>query len=293
VRTELRHERWQRLVPGVYLSRPDPPERTDWIRAGFAIAGADGVLSGWDAVRVQKLGDSTLPTDEVLILCRRGGFRRVGRVRIRPSNRSLRCAHRFAEGVGWINVAGCARAVADTSLTYRTLPPVRALVTSAVQARRCTIEDLEDELGAGPQQGSAHLRRAIGDVVAGAASIAEAELADLLRAAALPAFELNVPILDRAGRHLATADVLWRALRAVLEVDSRRHHFLESDWARTMRRHNQLMRCGLAIAHYPPAEFRADPHRVTGEIDAWLRVRAELGFSYPPRSVPTSGPFTP
>jgi hypothetical protein len=61
-----------------------------------------------------------------------------------------------------------------------------------------------------------------------------------------------------------------------------------------MRRHNQLMRCGLAIAHYPPAEFRADPHRVTGEIEVWLHARAaELGLSYPPVSVPTSGPFIP
>lgn len=293
VRTALRHQRWQRLAPGVYLSRPDPPERADWIRAGLAIAGPAGVLSGWDAVRTHRLGSDSPPTDEVLILCRNGGFRTVGHVRIRPSRRPLSTSYGVVPGIGWIAVAACARAVADTSLVYRTLPPVRALVTSAVQARRCTIEQLEAELAAGPQQGSAQLRRAIADVLAGAASIAEAELAEVIQAAGLPQFELNVPIIDRAGRHIATADVLWRGLRAVLEVDSKQHHFMEADWAKTMRRHNLLMRSGFAIAHYPPAEFRADPHRVSCEIDAWLRSRAgELGLPYPPPASPTSGPFT-
>jgi very-short-patch-repair endonuclease len=277
---------------GVYLSRPDPPERADWIRAGLEIAGPAGVLSGWDAARAHQVGADSPPTDEVLILCHRGGFRTVGQVLVRPSQRPLACARRVVPGVGWIVVAGCARAVADTSLMYRTLPPVRALVTSAVQAQRCTIEDLEQELANGPQRASAHLRRAISDVVGGAASISEAELADLMRAAGLPEFELNVPIVDQAGRHIATADVLWRALRAVLEVDSKRHHFLEADWARTMRRHNSLMRHGLAIAHYPPAEFGAEPHRVTAEIDSWLRSRAvELGVSYPPALLASSPPL--
>jgi very-short-patch-repair endonuclease len=294
VRTELGHERWQVLMPGIYLTRPDPPDRADWIRAGLSIAGPEGVLSGWDAVRAHWLGDGTPPVDEVLILCRTGGFRTVGQVRIRPSMRPLGSAHQVVPGAGWINVANCARAVADTSLVYRRLPPVRALVTGAVQAQRCSLADLEQELADGPQQGSAHLRRAIADVRAGAASISEAELADLMRAAGLPEFEQNVPIVNEAGRHIATADVLWRGLRAVLEVDSKRHHFLEADWARTMRRHNRLMRCGLAIAHYPPAEFRGDPHRVTAEIDLWLRARAtELGLAYPPSSVTTcGGPLT-
>ncbi|HZC72954.1 MAG TPA: hypothetical protein VE442_19815 [Jatrophihabitans sp.] len=99
----------------------------------------------------------------------------------------------------------------------------------------------------------------------------------------MPSFEQNVPILDATGRVVAIADVLWRALRAVLEVDSRRHHFLEPKWIRTMHRHNMLTRYGLAVTHYPPAELRRRPAHVMEEVDAWLRGRAaELGVPYPP-----------
>jgi hypothetical protein len=104
-----------------------------------------------------------------------------------------------------------------------------------------------------------------------------------MREARLPPFELNVPILDAAGRHLATADVLWRALRAVLEVDSRQHHFLEPQWKKTMRRHNMLTRCGLTLTHYPPVDLRDRRREVMAEIGEWLRLRAiELEVPYPP-----------
>jgi hypothetical protein len=120
-------------------------------------------------------------------------------------------------------------------------------------------------------------------VFGGAASISEAELADLMRAAGLPPFELNVPILDPDGNHVATADALWRSLRAVLEVDSREHHFLEPKWKRTMRRHNNLTRFGLTITHYPPVDLRDRPAVVMDEAHDWLRRRAaELGVPYPP-----------
>jgi hypothetical protein len=137
------------------------------------------------------------------------------------------------------------------------------------------------------------LRRAILDVFGGAASISEAELAELMVSAGLPPFELNVVILDSAGNHVATADVLWRALGAILEVDSRAHHFLEPQWKRTMRRHNLLTRAGLAVTHYPPADLRDRPETVVAEVDAWLRRRAvELGVGYPPAAPPSPGrPF--
>jgi very-short-patch-repair endonuclease len=178
-------------------------------------------------------------------------------------------------------IAAPARAVADTALTCRMFEPVRALVTAAVQRRLCTPEQLADELEAGPRNGSAFLRRAVADVLLGAESISEAELADLLRGARVPAFELNVPIMNPTGRVVAVADALWRELRAVLEVDSRQHHFYEDGWARTMRRHNLLTATGLAVTHYPPSEIRARPAEVAGEVASWLRGRAaELGVHY-------------
>lgn len=171
---------------------------------------------------------------------------------------------------------------------------MRALVTSSVQLGRCTTDELWRELSTGPRNGSAHLRRAVADVLDGAASLPEAELAALLREAGMPTFELNVLILDAGGRHIATADVLWRSLRAALEVDSRRHHFLEPQWRGTMRRHNLLTSGGLVLTHYAPSELLNRPDAVLHEIDRWLRSRAtELGAGYPPPSVPAKLRGTP
>lgn len=293
VATQLRRSRWEQLSRGVYFTRGDPPTRGDWIRAGMLIVGRGAVLSGWDAARAHDVGTARPPVDEVLILAVEGTHRVIGQARIRPSQRDVRCSWLDVPDVGRTLVAGAARAVADAALVYRTFPPVRAMVTSAVQKQLCTAADLRAELATGPRNGSAFLRRAIEDVEGGALSIAEAELADLMRAAALPPFELNVPILDHTGQLVATADVLWRALRAILEVDSRKHHFLEPQWSGTMRRHNKLTRHMLAVTHYPPVELRHRPSEVMRELDSWLRARAaELGVGFPPPPPPRpAAPF--
>ena len=282
-RTELRCGRWQTLVRGVHLTRPDPPSRADWIRVGLLLAGPGAALSGWDAVRLDDLGDRRPPIDEVLILCPTGRHRTCSGVHIRPSGRDLTTSGRGVADLGTVTVAAPARAVADTALTYRTLPPVRALVTTAAQRGLCSFEELTLELESGPRNYSALLRRALTDLAAGALSISEAELAELMSDAGLPPFELNVPIYDPQGVHVATADVLWRALRAVLEVDSRQHHFLEPKWRNTMRRHNLLTRFGLVVTHYPPLDIRDRPGFVVDEVTGWLRGRAdERGVNYPP-----------
>lgn len=287
MRVELCHGRWQHLTRGVYLTRVDRPTRSDWIAAGLAIAGPGAVLSGWDAARARGIGSERPPVDEVLILSTGGTHRVTGRARLRPSSRSVTATRLGLPdgGFGWAPMASTARAVTDTSLVYRWFDPVRALVTSAVQRRLCTPDELAAELDAGPQNGSTHLRRALEDVFAGVESISEGALADLVREHGLPIPEFNVPILTSDGRHIATADALWRELRAALEVDSKKHHFYEDKWRGTMNRHNRLTIRGLSITHYPPAGLLSHPAQVADEIDEWLRGRAvELGVPYPPQA---------
>jgi hypothetical protein len=164
LRTELRLGRWDELVRGVYLTRGDLPTRSDWIRAGLAIAGRGAVLSGWDALRARGIGSEQPASDEVLVLASGGAHRVNGRVRIRPSRREVWPARLAIPGAGSVLVAGTARAVADTSLVHRSLAPVRALVTTAVQEGLCTPDELWEELLSGPRNGSAHLRHALEDV---------------------------------------------------------------------------------------------------------------------------------
>lgn len=225
---------------------------------------------------------------------RSGHNRVIGGLRLRPSRRPVKYTEvsPLDELLPSARVAHTARAVADTSLMCSSLASVRAFATQAVQRGLCTPDQLLCELEDGPRNGSRWLRRVLEEINEGARSISEAELADLMCAAGLPAFELNVPLIDEHGRHIATADVLWRALRAVLEVDSKEHHFLEPHWRSTMRRHNVLTRYTVAVTHYAPIEFRDRPARVMAEIDAWLAARAvELGIPYPPP--PPDSPGSP
>lgn len=206
-------------------------------------------------------------------------------MRIRPTRRSYSTLpwRALLPGYRDLPIVAGARGVADTALLYRSFAPVRALVTSAVQRQVCTPTELADELATMPRNYSRHFRAALSDVLDGARSIAEAEAARALASGPVPAFELNVPLLNSAGRVVAVADALWRELRAVLEIDSREFHFSETDWNATRARHNRLTAANLAVQHFSPAEVRANPAGWAAQIAGWLQVRAaELGVPFPP-----------
>jgi hypothetical protein len=281
---------WQRLTRGILLTVPGPPTRADWIDVGLELAGPTGALSGWDAVRIDGLGAATPPRPEVLVLCRTGKNRQVAGVRIRLTARPFRTWMLPAEHptMPFVPVVHTARAVADTALQYRRLAPVRALVTSAVQTRRCQVEELIAEVDTGPRNYSGLLRRAVADLRDGARSVAEAEAIEILRRSPVPVFDANVAIVTASGVEIAVVDVLWRELRAVIEIDSRQFHFSEEDWTNTMSRHNRLTTYGLAIEHCPPSEVRTRKLAWAKDVELWLRARArELGVPYDvPRNRP-------
>jgi hypothetical protein len=288
VRHRVARRGWQPLVPGVVLTVAEPPTRTDWALVGIELAGPAGAVSGWDAVRLHGLGSATPPSDDVLVLDRCGHNRRAGPVRIRPTDRDFAAAPLPADHpvLAFVRVVDIARAVADTALDHRTLAPVRALVTSTIQRGLCPPDALVEQLRHCPRNGSAFLRRALADVLEGARSIAEAEAIQFLRRAAVPPFEANVPIVTQDGRLVAVADLLWRELRAIAEIDSREFHFEERDWKATSRRHNRLTAAGLAVAHFPPSEIRTRRGDWARDVESWLRARArELQVPFRPRAV--------
>jgi hypothetical protein len=102
-----------------------------------------------------------------------------------------------------------------------------------------------------------------------------------MTAARVPAFELNVPIIQD-GRVIFVVDAFWRTLRAGLEIDGREYHFSEQEWKATMRRHNALTRLGIALTHYPPSVVFDRAGGWVTEVRSWLKGRsAELGVSLP------------
>jgi hypothetical protein len=281
IRTELRRGNWQRLASGILLTRPDEPSRADWAEAGVAVAGEGSAVTGWDALRAIGLGGRTPPDTPPVVLMPRGLSRQVGQVRLRTTRRpySWRLLPADCSTMPLTPVVATARAVADAALEFHDTGSARAVVTSAVQRRACSVDELLAELATAPRRDSAALRRAVADAVAGARSAAESYASGRLARAAVPAFELNVPIV-RPGEPRYVVDVLWRALRAALEIDSREFHLSERGWQRTLARHNTLTRLGLAVVHYPPSATRA--RGWPGEVAGWLHARAaELGVPYP------------
>jgi hypothetical protein len=254
VRAEVRRGQWRRLARGFVLTRPEDPQRCDWATIGLALGGDGSALSGWDALRLRGLGDRRPPRGPVLVLARRGGNRRIGEVRVRGSVRPFESWRTSALDPLYpaIRVATVPRALSDFAAS-QSPTAVRAAVTAAVQRGRCTPQELARELDASTRNGSAALRRALSDLLDGVRSVAEAVAVDRLRGAPVPPFEVNVRLVDATGRLIAVADVLWRDLRAVLEIDSREFHFSEDDWKATTARHNRLTASGFTVTHYPPS----------------------------------------
>jgi hypothetical protein len=291
IRTEVGRGNWQTIARGVVLTRPDEPTREDWAGVGIAVGGPTAALSGWDAVRIRGLGDPTPPVCTVLVLIRDGRSRLVGSAWVRRTGRPYLVETTSAHaGLHPLTpVVPTARAIADAALTYSALGPVRAMVTSAVQRNACSLVELVRELDDGPQNGSYFLRRALRAAAFGAHSEAEAAATDKLVRAEVPPFELNVPIVDERGAVIFVVDVLWRELRAALEIDSREFHFSDAGWRATLDRHNKLTRSGLAVTHYPPSVVNARDCTWTAEVAEWLRCRAtELGVALPPGRGPIS-----
>lgn len=276
IRTEVRRGNWQVLARGAVLTRPDEPTRADWAALGLAVGGRSTALTGWDGLRARGIGAPQPISPTVLLLTREGRSRAVGSAYIRRTDRPYATWSTSADHptLPFARTVTPARAVVDAALLCSDLRTTRSLVTSAVQRRGCTLADVADELDAARRNGSRWLRQAVHDLGDGARSEAELVAARRLNRADIPAFELNVPVVDEFGRVIFVLDVLWRALRAGLEVDSRECHFSDAEWQATMARHNHLTRFGLSMTHYPPSRIvkRDDPW--LSEVADWLHRRA-------------------
>ena len=115
------------------------------------------------------------------------------------------------------------------------------------------------------------LRRALGDVEAGARSAPEAEAADVLgaavRAGRLPPFLLN-PDVFIDGELLLSPDIWLLGSGVGGELDSRRFHSSQAALDDTLARHARAERRGVVLVHRSPSRFRQDPQGFVAELAA-------------------------
>jgi hypothetical protein len=266
---------WQELLSGVYLAVTGTPTTVQKEIASLLYAGPGSLLTGLAALR--RHGVTTPPSDTFDVLvpatCQRGS---TGFVRLRRTTRvpQLFCCQ------GPIRFVMPARAVADTVRNLATARDARAVVASAVQRRRCTVELIAQELDEGARRGSRLLRGALHEIADGVRSAAEGDLHDLIKRAKLPVPMLN-PRLYLNGEFIAEPDQWWPEAGVATEVDSREYHLSPDDWQRTMERHARMSSVGIIVLHFTPAQIRNQP----GEVTATIRRALCSGQERPPLPV--------
>jgi hypothetical protein len=263
---------WQKLLPGVYLTPTGTPTPDQREMAALLYGGPGSVITGAAALRRQGLHPPDDGVVDVLIPARyrRGsaGFARIHRTTKLPGQVVV---------IRGRDYAMVARAVADAARIPANRPEVRALVASAVQARRCPLGLLAAELREGPVRDSASLHKALGEVADGVRSGAEGDLRDLIRRARLPAPMYNARLFVTGGALLAVPDAWWPDAGVAAEVDSREWHLSPADWQHTLARHAAMTAHGILLLHFTPGQIRAQP----GEVAAAIRKALAAGGARP------------
>jgi hypothetical protein len=267
--------RWTVVLPGIYFAHDGSLTMGQREMAAVLYGGAGSVITGQAAlarrgvrISVSEFIDVLVPHDR-----RRQSvkFVRIHRTRRMPERPVL------YDGLPW---APAARAVADAIREQSDLRYVRALVAAAVQQKKCTVEQLKEELLTGAAQGSLILRAVLDEVAAGAASIAECEFQDLVKASNLPEPMYN-PSLYVGQEFLARPDAWWPDAGVAAEVDSREWHISPADWQKSLARHARMCAHGIIVLHLTPQRIRTAPAQVVADLRSAIdhgRQRAPLAI---------------
>jgi hypothetical protein len=245
---------WQPLLPGIYLTVTGTPTLLQREMAAALYGGRYAVITGIAALRHHRMTGPESDTIDILI----------------PANIKLQSVqgvmvHRtrhmpkLVTGAPSRNYALPARAAADAARWLTDLREVRALVAGAVQNRRCTIEELAEELRAGGRRDSGLLRTVLAEVADGVRSAPEAELRILIRKAGLPMPMFNPSLYLLDGTFVAKPDAWWPEAGVAIEIDSKRWHINPDDWEHTMDRHSELGEHSIVTLHFTPHKLRSDP----------------------------------
>jgi len=265
--------RWQRLLPGVYLTVTGTVTQDQRQIAALLYAGPRSLITGPAAVRRHRLHSAGPDVVDVLIpwACRRQstGFVRVHRTRRMPDRMFVTGPVRFAKP---------ARAVADAARSLTRFDDVRQVVCDAVQRRACTVAELAEELQAGPAKGATLFREALAEIGDGVRSVAEADARLLILRSDLPRPMFNARLYDADGVFIATVDAWWQEAGVAAEVDSRAYHLGAEDQDRTTERHDRLIAHGIFPLHFPPKRIRTDGPGVISDI----RSAIAKGLGRPP-----------
>jgi hypothetical protein len=263
--------RWQKLLPGVYLTVTGKVAIEQRQVAALLYAGKLSVITGPAAVRLHRLRSPGGDAIDVLIpsAVKRQSTRfvRIHRTRRMPA---------FYQA-GPIRFAPPARAIADAAHGFTALDDVRAVVAEAIQKHACSIAQIGLELAEGAQRDSAQLRMALAEVRDGVRSVAEARFRQRIQRSDLPQPKYNVFLRATDGTDIGETDAWWADAGVSAEIDSQEYHFYREGWLRTDAKHSRMLKYGIFPHHFAPTRVNNDWRAIYEE----LRSSIDMGRQRP------------
>jgi hypothetical protein len=264
--------KWQKLLPGVYLTVTGKPTSEQRLVAAMLYAGSRAAITGPAALRLHRLRSPGPDVIDVLIpwAVKRQS---VGFVRVHRTARLPRVSR-----TGVVRFASPARAVADAARVFTALDDVKAVLAEAIQKRACSIAEISLELEKGASRDSVGLRAALASAVAGVRSVAEDRFRERVRQSNLPPPQYNVFLRAMDGTDIGEVDAWWADAGVSVEIDSQEYHFYRADWLRTDAKRSRLLKHGIFPHNIAPTRVANDWDAVYEE----LRSSLEMGRKRPP-----------
>ncbi|MDX6286376.1 MAG: hypothetical protein QOG53_1861 [Frankiales bacterium] len=283
--------RYQVILPGVYGAFTGTPTDVQHLSAALLYAGDEAFITGASGCRwywLKKTSNDGL----VWVATTRRHLAGVGRVRFVRTHRAAALTN-FKR----IRVALAARCVVDACLEMTDLDGVRALVAESIMRKKATVEELVLEAKRAPKRGSKLLRQALGDIVAGARSAAEAKNVRLTKSSkVLPELHYNCSLMGPKG-FIAMPDAYAEESGVAQEIDSVEYHIYADLWKATQKRRARMVRFGIAALEMAPSRVDDDPAGVLRDYEGahliglrtgpppgiWVRCRDDCPLRNRPR----------
>jgi hypothetical protein len=239
------------------------PTRYQMLDAALRYAGAGAMLTGVAAARLYGL--ERLPNiDDIQVLV----SDRRQRLSVRPIvvERTTRLPdpRRRAE----FPVAPISRAILDAARRIRDVDQVRAMLAEALQRGMTSTSELDRELAAGSDRGSALPRAVLRELRDGVRSPAEAWARSLVASSRIPSPRWNVRVYTESGLFLAMPDAWFDDVALAWEIDSYEFHLSPASYARTLARHAAMTAAGIIVLHTLPSRLHTDSGAVLAELEA-------------------------
>jgi hypothetical protein len=256
--------KWQRLLPGVYLTVTGKPVTEQRLMAALLYGGPRSVITGPAALRAYRL---RVPGPDAIDILVPLATRRqnAGSVRMHRSRQLPRVRR-----IGPVRYAEPARAVADAAQVLASVDDVRAIVAEAIQKQLCNLAQLGLELERAGTRDMSRLRTALADVREGSRSVAEIRFRERVQQSGLPHPQYNVFLRAANGTDLGEVDVWWADAGVSVEIDSQEYHFYRADWLRTEAKRSRLLKHGIFPHNIAPVRVANDWDAIYSELKSSL-----------------------